>query len=370
MADEDTLKKLYKLSANPFSQRSNPSAPLAGRKLESGAWTSIVETAIGQRGSSLNFIEGDYGLGKTHSLYQIQRLCDQREDVACVFLKLMMEDPVKNFGFDFIRRVFKHLPASVLAKLARAKATGSLRQEHLPHFNVIAKFAAKTSPYYELIIGGMATAAEIKKANIRRPPKTAEDMFEYLVVLLVMLKGAGVKTLVLLVDEAEYIFSQLNERKSALVFNAIRSIYDLPDTPNLGLGYDTANVVFFFAISTAGAGTLTRLEKVEAHQGGPIQPLMSRKGQVISLTFLNREETRELVTEYLHTDRVTGKRSADPLIPYDAGFVDYVHQLTKGHPRKIVERCDYVLTEGVRDRAPILTKQYAKQVFERLGLEA
>ncbi|MCX6071186.1 MAG: hypothetical protein NTU91_10075, partial [Chloroflexi bacterium] len=73
MSDDKSLEKLYRLSANPFSQRANPDAPIVGRKAEQAAWTKIIDDTAGQRGSSLNFVVGDYGLGKSHSLYHIKK---------------------------------------------------------------------------------------------------------------------------------------------------------------------------------------------------------------------------------------------------------------------------------------------------------
>ncbi len=364
---DDKFQRLYKLSANPFSQRANPKAPMVGRTQAQEWWSTIIEGAVGQRGSSLNFIEGDYGLGKTLSLYHIRNLCESRDDVACVFIKLMTEDPVKNFGLDIGRRIFKTLPEATLAKLAKAKATG-IKRDHLPHFNVISKYARRLSPYHEVMTGGTPTAKELKDADIRRPQKSAEAMFEYLTVLLVMMHSVGLSSLVLCIDEAEYIFSQLSSKKAALVFNAIRSMYDLPDTANLGLEYAAiANIIFFFAISASGAGALKRMEQVESHQGGPIQPLLSRSAKTIALAFLDKAETKDLVKQYLHTRR-TGTKEKDPLIPYDESFVDYLFHLTKGHPRRIIERCDYVLIEGLQANVPLLTKQFAKGVFEKLRI--
>lgn len=368
---EDLLKSLYKLSSNPFSQRANPSAPMAGRTEESSEWTKVIEKSIGQRGSSLTFIIGDYGLGKSHSLYQIKKLCDSRDDVTAVFIKLMAEDPVKNFGLEFIRRIFKNLPDKAIAKLAKAPPPPTKHRDHLPHYNVINKFAKNLFPYKEVLTGGVVSAADLKKADIKHPPKSAEVAFEYLNMLLVMLRSVDICSLVLCVDEAEYIFSQLTATKAAWVFNALRSMYDLPDAPNLGHEYrDIANIVFFFALSTSGYQSLQRMERVESRQGGPIQPLLTRKERDINLKLLTEVETKDLVETYLRTNRSTGKKEKDPLIPYDEGFVDYVYSLTNGHPRQTIERCDYVLVEGLQARVPILTKKYAKEVFQRLGMAA
>lgn len=366
MTDQEQLEKLYNLKANPFSQRANPDAPIVGRAKERQTWANILDSTIGQRGSSLNFIQGDYGLGKTHSLYQIQKLCNLRDDVTSVFMKLLLEDSAKSFGQDFIRRIFKNLPEDAMRKLATAEPKG-IPPKREAHFDAIRKFAAGTAPYYEALAEGSIGAAALRKAKMPSP-KTAEVITEYLAALLVMLNSVGIRSLVLLVDEAEYMFSQLNAKKSALVLNTVRAIYDIPDTPNLGLHLDSANIIFFFGLSTSGANALERMEKIEAHVGGPIKPLLSRVSTTIGLTFLDEAETKDLVAEYLHTDRATKSRKKKPLIPYDDGFVKFVYELTDGHPRKIIERCDYVLQQGLRDGVGTLTRKYAERVLDGLNL--
>jgi hypothetical protein len=130
-------------------------------------------------------------------------------------------------------------------------------------------------------------------------------------------------------------------------------------------------VVFFFGISTAGWERLSNLEKVERAQGGPIQPLVTRIEGQINLSRLSRKQTGQLVAEYLRTSRTAEKKKLqDPLIPYDEDFVEYLYSLTKGLPRDIVVRCDYVISEGLKDRVERLTKRYAKEVFVKWNLSA
>ncbi len=368
MADQNELRRLYHLKENPFSSRVQIDAPLVGRTEEQKAWKDILANKAGARGCSLNFIIGDYGMGKTHALYHIKSDCERRGNLMSVIIKLLPEDEVKNFGMDFVRRIFKNLDSDAKKALVQTKKprAASAFPEHV---KIIQKYAADDAIASRILTGGKVSARELTEAKIHAAMGNTETALEFLAVLLCMLHDAETKSLVLCVDEAEYVFSQMNARKAALVFNSLRAMYDLPESPNLGLRLQPlANIIFFFAISTAGMEKLSKMEKVEQHQGGPIQPLLTRIERKISLARLTAAETKNLVEEYLKTSRTTGERLSSPLIPYTKDFVDYVFDLTQGHPRSIVERCDYVIAEGIKDHIKEITKQYAKGVFDRLHL--
>jgi len=65
------MESEYKLKVDPFDNKVDLSAPMAGRKKEKEAWSQIIRQRTGQRGNSFNFVIGDYGFGKSFSLYKI-----------------------------------------------------------------------------------------------------------------------------------------------------------------------------------------------------------------------------------------------------------------------------------------------------------
>jgi len=310
-------------------------------------------------------------MGKSHSLFHIKKYCDNRGDIASLVLKLLSEDELKNFGVDFIRRIFKGLDSKTKNRMSRVKTPRAVA--NLPdHVDVLRKYARGEKVGNAVLTGIKVARRDLEAAKISRTLDSTEVALEFLLAFLSLLHDAGQKSLVLCVDEAEYIFSQTSPRKSAQVFNSIRAIYDLGEGTPLGIQLrPTANVIFFFGISVAGMEKLKGLERVEQHQGGPIQPLLTRVEKEISLARLTKRETEKLVEEYLRTERTPDrKKQPDPLIPYDHEFVEYVYSLTKGHPRETVSRCDYVITDGLKDHVAKLTKQYAKEVFQRWNVTA
>jgi type II secretory pathway predicted ATPase ExeA len=101
----------------------------------------------------------------------------------------------------------------------------------------------------------------------------------------------------------------------------------------------------------------------EAHEGGPIQPLIRRFRETIELSPLNSDEIKELIELRLRHNRVEDKFEDTPLIPYDKTFVEYVNDLALGNPGEVVKYCDYALEEGIREKTKLLTKKFAKKTF-------
>lgn len=360
------LEEKYHLKTNPFGERVDPTAPMAGRKAEQELWTKIINDRKGQKGNSLNFIVGDYGSGKTLTLFKIKEDVEKGEEILPLYLKFLPEDPIQKFGLDFIQRIFKNdLPFTRI----KSKCPKHF-DEMFPETGSVLKKFLDNDYLAQIYVKGerQLTVKELRELGARRKLASTEVAKDYLLALLYLLKFAGIDTLLLLIDEVEYVFSQMRGAKIALVFNTLRDIYDLPQTSKHLDRHQPSNIIFFFAVSQAGWIKLTDLEKKEARQGGPIQPLLDRRGEVIILEPLNQRETSDLISLRLKYNRTSKKYANEPLIPFTKEFVTYVFELTHGLPREIVERCDYVLLDGLRDHLSLLTDNYARKVFESHGL--
>jgi len=366
------LKSKYRLKRDPFASRVDLTAPMADRKDEQRRWAEVIDRRKGLSGNSLNFIVGDYGLGKSYTLYQIGEQFKRDKEILRLYLKFLPEDTVQRFGLDFIMRIFRGLqPKSIPARLPK----GSF-DKVATLFPDIAIVLEKYLSDDELAIAFLRgdrplTTTELRNLGARRKLASTEVAKDYLLALLYLLRRARILTLLLLVDEVEYVFSQMTGAKIANVFNTLRDLYDLPQSPQaLEFGQPLANIVFFFGISRAGWTRLNDLEKREQRRGGPFQPFLDRKEEIIELQPLDLVEASELIELRLRRDRVKGVVMDKPLIPYTEDFAEYIYRLTRGNPRHIVERCDLVLLDGLRAMVPELTKAYAKQVLELHGLLA
>ena len=137
----------------------------------------------------------------------------------------------------------------------------------------------------------------MKELGITRKLDSTDRAKEYLLSFLYLIKAAGRDTLLLAIDEVEYIFSQMKGSKISLALNTLRGIYDLQQSSPKAIEMSAiANMIFFFGISEDGWRRLNELQKREKSQGGPIQPFMDRKGDVITLEPLNQKETKEYMS--------------------------------------------------------------------------
>lgn len=366
------LRTKYRLRKDPFASRVDLTAPMADRKEEQRRWEEVIERRKGQSGNSLNFIVGDYGLGKSYTLYEIGQQFKRDRQILPLYLKFLPEDTVQRFGLDFIMRIFRCLhPRTIRGRLPKDsfKKMAAL----FPDIAIILEKYFNDDELAAAFLRGdrPLTAIELRNLGARRRLATTEVAKDYLLAFLYLLRRARISTLLLLVDEVEYVFSQMTGAKVANVFNTLRDLYDLPQSPKaLEFGQPLANIIFFFGISRAGWTRLNDLEKREQRRGGPFQPFLDRKEEVIELQPLNLPQARELIELRLRRDRVRGVVLDRPLIPYTEDFVEYIYRLTRGNPRHIVERCDLVLLDGLRDMVSELTAAYARQVLESHGLLA
>jgi len=366
------LRRKYRLKKDPFDSRVDLTAPMADRREAQQKWTAVIERRKGLSGNSLNFIVGDYGLGKSYTLYQIGEQFKRGKGILPLYLKFLPEDTVQRFGLDFIQRMFRTLDPSRVTRRLPEKSFDKLAKLFPDVVVILEKYFSGDELAAAFLKGERPlTAAELKTLGTRRKLSSTEVAKDYLLAFLYLLRRSKISTLLLLVDEVEYVFSQMTGAKVANVFNTLRDLYDLPQSPkSLELAQPLANVIFFFGISSAGWTRLNDLERREQRRGGPFQPFLDRKEEVVELQPLNKEEARELIELRLCRDRVKGVLLDRPLIPYTEDFVEYIYQLTRGNPRHVVERCDLVLLDGLRDMVPELNKAYARQVLESHGLLA
>jgi len=367
------MEKEYKLKEDPFSEKSNVRAPMAGRTKQKKMWQQIIRQRTGQRANSFNFISGDYGLGKSFTLYKIvEEVKKSHSNILPISMKLLPEDTVRKFGLEFVQRIF--------GKLQLKEIKGILSQSKVRDYNHLKSVLHEPGAIFEKIKNGDELAffflrgdrvfdnKEMKKLGIVRKLDSTEKAKEYLLAFLYLLKKAKIDTLLLAIDEVEYIFSQMRGSKISLAFNTLRGFYDLQQCQEAFDLSTIANMILFFGISDEGLRKIGDLNKRERAQGGPITPFMDRKDNIINLGPLSKEETRELIVLRLRQNRTTGELERKPLIPFTEEFVTYVFELTMGKPRAIVDRCDWVLLDGLEQEIPLITVDFAKKVLESRGV--
>ena len=376
MKVEKFMKEKYELKKNPFSDhiaRKGSIKTWINREEQLEKWEKVISNAVSSTKNYITFVIGDYGRGKTLSLLKIIDESKKHREILPVYLNFKGEEKSKP-GLDFMFRIFRGIDFYGIGK---DKEKNDLKNalESLPNdldeVKVVLEkiyFGEKEQKLALYFLRGelKLTQSQFKELEILRKIDSIDIAKEYLAGILGFIKKLEYSTLLLAIDEFEYLFSLVPRTQHSIYLALLRGLYDFP----LGIGKavdDIANMAFFIAISEDGRRNLTEMEKKEASTGGPIQPLLDRVDTETILGVFNKKQTWKLIEKRLRYDRIGKKYENKPLIPFTDDFVDFMHEKTGGMPRAIIERCDHVLDVGMAERVSLLNKEFAQKALGKRG---
>lgn len=358
------------------------------REKEIKKWANIIEKSTEIDKNFIVFIIGTYGRGKTLSLLKVTDESKKfSKEIFPIYLNFKGEEKSKP-GLDFMFRIFRSIDFD---KLAENKTDDEIRKaidvvpfeeiknilkciyyDRLNKQQTLIKITSSNKntkseisrlALYHLRGEIKPTSSQLKRLGIIRKIENIDMAKEYLAGILYFMKNLGYKTLLLSIDEFEYLFSLVSKNQYSIYLALLRGLYDFPS--GLDIEPDKiANIAFFIAISEDGWNKLKEIEQKEFSKGGPTRPLMRRVDLETTLRNFDRKETEELITKVLRYNRVIGNFKNDPLIPFTKDFVDYIYEITEGLPSKIKKICAHVLDAGLAERVPKLTKEYTRKVLE------
>lgn len=318
----------------PFKERIASDLQLkawVNRDKEIERWNKIIENAVNSKNINfLSFVIGDYGMGKTLALLKVLEAAKLNNKLYAIYLNLISEQKPKNPGLDVLQRIFKEIDLSRLKVKVKDVA---LLKKTLPEIGIVLEkiiFGKDTEEKFLLtsfLCGEIKPSqAQLKKIGIIRKIENVEIAKEYLIGILYLLKMSGYFTLILSLDEFEYLFSLVTKSSQAIYLALLRGLFDLPADPRISaeIKNNMANMVFFIATSEDGWRRLKDLEEKETSIGGPIVPLMRRVTDKINLKALSKNDTEKLIEKRLSLDRIKGRYQAEPLIPFNMEFVNYI----------------------------------------------
>lgn len=361
------IEQKYHIKSDPFpSNVALPNDPMVGRDKEFKQLITIANRFIGGSSNASNFIIGDYGTGKTLMLYKLDHELKKQGSILSIILKLLPEDKVKRFGMDFIQRIFARVDFPSLR--FSPKALQDLATVLPDESKVFGKAVEGDTVALQILRGeGSVTKKEMADLGVRRKIVNTESAIRFWNAFLFLIHSAGVETIILGIDEVEYLASQVKGGAGiAEVFNTLRDLHDLANMPKPVKG-NFANVICFFAISEDGWRTINMVEKREKSKGGPMNPFLRRLSAAIVLKSFTEDETQKLIEGRLSAVRAAGQKR-EPLIPFNESFVKFIFKVTNGVPHHIVRYCHVILRQGMEESVPMLTKDYAKKVLMDSGL--
>jgi len=355
------------------------------------SWNKILNDSRELNKSFISFIIGSYGRGKTLSLYKIHEQALKYPELYPISLNFLGEEKSTG-GLDFIFRIFRNINFDRLVQgkdpkkinsaiekipdefsdsrnILRAIYQGDLLKEWLndepdKKIEQTQQRTPKSQNALLFLQGEVKlTPTQLTSLGIHRKIDKMDNAKKYLAGLLIFIKNIGFNSLVLTIDEFEYLFSLVPVNQRSIYIALLRGLYDLPSELHID-SKKIANLVFFIAVSEDGWAVLNNLGDKELASAGPTVPFLERVDLYSTLGTFSKKNTSDLISERLKWNR-DGTHVDEPLIPFTDDFVEYIFKNTRGEPRDIITQCGRVLDMGIAQRVPKLTKKFAQEVLEQ-----
>lgn len=266
MAAKSFMEKEYKLKYRPFREIVATRALLnswVDREEQMKEWESLINKAASAKSHTLGFIIGGYGMGKTMSLLKIAEDTKRiHTEVLPIYMSFHGEQKTKNPGIDFIQKIFKSIDFDKLnIKKRKDILPDNISSEVKNVYEKIfyGEEDTKTLAIYFLEGDLKPNQTQLKKLGVIRKINDIDIAKEYLISLLYILKRLGFSTLLLAIDEFEYLFSLVSKANQAIYLAILRRLYDL--TIEEPKDAEIANMMIFLAVSEDGWRRLLELEK-------------------------------------------------------------------------------------------------------------
>ena len=107
------MENTYGLRESPFKQRSalwEQVETWVNREQEVKQWNKLLEDSISTPSANfLCLIVGDYGMGKSLSLFKIMDSAKSTGKHFSIYMNLVSEQKPTKPGLDFVLRIFRHM---------------------------------------------------------------------------------------------------------------------------------------------------------------------------------------------------------------------------------------------------------------------
>ncbi len=354
----EKLDSLYYLKRDPFSLQ-DYRIEMAGREAEWHQILTRVEQAMHRSGNDIIVILGDYGMGKTYTLWQMHEHFKNFPELWVIEpIPLLSSESISRFAVDLVGRTLQRIGYTQVIDLI--KEAGNTWQEYVDNPLVLDMLCDLTSD-----------ESKVRDRALDRLMKNRDNLIAQgvLFAFQFILAATGRQGFLWLIDEFEYIMV-LSPAKVTQLINTIRDIYDRQAEFEMryGLG-KSAKIIFTFASSPAGWDRLTKLtqDAMRKTGGAGVAPFAQRilSTSMISLAPLDINGCHQLIARRLAKNR--SRLAEGPLIPYDEDFAKFVFELTTGVPRKILEFTTVVLMGALEQDLPRITVDVARSILEKEG---
>ncbi|MFX0135552.1 MAG: BREX system ATP-binding domain-containing protein [Candidatus Hodarchaeota archaeon] len=382
----------YLLKRQPFDIFKH-THEMADRREEWDRIMHQLRSALGGEGCRFLILQGDYGMGKSFMLEQIY-VKTKKGDIPRAFavknilagapIRAMASEPITpKFGLDLVCRLFSNIKVEEYNEIFKRASLERLDSEAKNVFNAFKSGQERESSLFDItkdirrivisfLKGESLKATELGKIGVRSPLKDSPTAMSYFFNFLKVLKQAEYDSMLILLDEFEYIMNTQGEKKITQILNTFKEIFD-----DFGL-YEgreqgqRAKVIFFFAISPGGWEKLLDLRRTSVKKtgGGGIAPFLDRisNKDIIGLKPFYEEDTFELVRLRLEENRTNTPQN--PFFPFTNACIKLVYSVSENNPRHILEYCGILLEDALDVGLSEIDEKSAKEILGKYGIDA
>ncbi len=333
----------FGLSANPFAEE-RFDLPMVGREED---WARLKEVMVEQlktRSARLSVVFGDYGMGKSFTLAKVQEFLMSGDPLlprpAELFaVRFRTTEPMlpKNYAVDLFTRMMKQIGRERLTEVCSVALSVSAHFEST-FANVVAGLAGGESIAWDWLIGRKLTSSQLQTHNLSYKVTDYSEIHSLFMNALQLFKSGGVDSLVMLMDELEFLLSLASRTKLLTILHEIQSLWDdynqLPEAEK----EKRCKTVFVFASSIGSWDKFLELAQDEKRKrgGGGTQTFLRRipPNATVSLSPLGRKEIRELLIQRM--DQYSTTRTKNTLSPFAEDYIELINRLSFGIPSKVL----------------------------------
>lgn len=369
---------VYRLAGLPF-ELGRLNVPRIGRDVEWEHLNRLVTSTSESMSPTIGVLLGTYGAGKTFLLWNLARSYEpSKTSHVLSFGPIRLIDPEqkRDFTRGLVTRLFARgidIEGQLVPLLAGISAKKLTMPAGIrPYADLLRALARPESAQIarRVLTGGRALRKEAEEAKILETPqiRTNDDAIFLLQALQILARAAGVKSLVLLVDEVEYI-DALSPALKASVIDSLKHLWD--QEVDFFSREVAASPLLMLLSATPSFWQQMKMQISDARKGHTgvvgIVPFFARISpvDVIEMTQeLSEDEARNLIISRMNMVR-PGQKKED-LIPFTTDYVDYVYHLSQGLPRRIIEICQVVLQEAAQHNLKKIDATQAKKILREL----
>lgn len=361
------MYKEFNLKYNPFAE-TRLHFPIIDRNIVRDTLRLRLGNAIDAKSCNMFFLLGDYGIGKSSILMDLENRIKGKsffseKKLLVSTIKMIHPKPPSNYTHYLYSEIMNSLGKSTFVKIlkeVKEKKDTKILEEIDPDFRLALSLidSVHSNISWEFLSGGNASLKDLSALGIKSKITDDETASKMLIEFLKVLKILDYQSLIVLVDEFEYIFTVAGAQKATQLVMTYRFIFDKINEQVDR--YDNLTKMIFIFTSTPYSWDM--LKQIS---GGT--PFVDRVNEPIAIRPFSPDETEKMIKSRLNFDeiRISKEEGKIDLYPFKKDFIDFITNASKnGIPREIIKNCSLILDMAHQENIKEIGQEEAEKILK------